>query len=68
MAENKTKSTKASVAAFLNAIEDKEKRRDSKKIAAMMRAATGKRDQYHFLTRPVELAPAVPRTTKRRKI
>ncbi len=29
------------VAAFLNAIEDKQKRADSKKIAAMMRRATG---------------------------
>lgn len=28
---------------FLNAIEDREKRRDCKKIAAMMRAATGTR-------------------------
>ena len=43
MAENKTQPTKASVAAFLNGIDDKEKRRDCKKIAAMMRAATGNR-------------------------
>ncbi|MGR9092836.1 MAG: hypothetical protein ACU85U_19875 [Gammaproteobacteria bacterium] len=68
MAQNKTKPTQASVAAFLNAIKDKEKRRDCKRIAAMMRAATGERSQYHFPTRLVELAPAEPRTTKRRKI
>jgi len=43
MAENKTRETKTSVAAFLNAIDDKLKRADAKKIAAMMRKATGKR-------------------------
>lgn len=43
MAENKTKPTGNSVAAFLDAIDDKDKRRDCKKIAAMMRAATGNR-------------------------
>lgn len=42
MAENKTKRNKASVAAFLDAIEDKQKRADAKKVAAMMRKATGK--------------------------
>jgi hypothetical protein len=41
MAENKTKETKASVAAFLNAVDDPRKRADAKKIAAMMRRATG---------------------------
>lgn len=43
MAENKTKKTKVSVASFLSAIEDPRKRSDAKKIAAMMRRATGKR-------------------------
>jgi hypothetical protein len=43
MAELKTKKTKASVAAFLNAVEDKKKRADCKVIAKMMREATGKR-------------------------
>lgn len=43
MAELKTKPTKASVADFVNAIEDKQKRADAKKVAAMMREATGKR-------------------------
>ena len=43
MVENKTKPTGVSVTAFLNAIDDNERRRDCKKIAAMMRAATGKR-------------------------
>lgn len=43
MAELKTKPTKASVTAFVNSIEDPAKRRDVKKIAAMMRRATGKR-------------------------
>jgi len=43
MAENKTKKIKVSVASFLNAVEDPRKRSDAKKIAAMMRRATGKR-------------------------
>jgi hypothetical protein len=43
MAEVKTKRTNASVAAFLNAVEDKNKRYDCKVIAKMMREATGKR-------------------------
>lgn len=43
MAELKTKQNKASVSAFLNAIDDKQKRADAKKIASMMRAATGSR-------------------------
>jgi len=43
MAENKTRETKTSVAAFLNAIDDKRKRADAKKVAAMMRKTTGKR-------------------------
>ncbi|MDH3430467.1 MAG: DUF1801 domain-containing protein [Gammaproteobacteria bacterium] len=43
MAENKTKATKASVSAFLNAIKDTRQRADAKKVAAMMRKATGKR-------------------------
>jgi hypothetical protein len=43
MAENKTQPTRQSVTAFINAVEDKQKRSDCKKIAAMMRAATGSR-------------------------
>jgi len=43
VAENKTKPGKASVTAFVNGIEDKQKRSDVKKIAAMMREATGSR-------------------------
>ena len=43
MAENKTQPTKASVTAFINAIEDKARRADVRKVAAMMRKATGKR-------------------------
>lgn len=43
MAENKTRATKASVTAFMNAIEDRQKRADARKLAAMMRRATGKR-------------------------
>lgn len=43
MAENKTKPTEASVTAFINAIEDKARRADVRKVAAMMRKATGKR-------------------------
>ncbi len=43
MAENKTKSNKASVTEFLNGIEDQQKRADCRAIAKMMRDATGKR-------------------------
>jgi hypothetical protein len=43
MAENKTRPGKQSVAQFLNAIEDTQRRKDAKKVAAMMRKATGKR-------------------------
>ena len=43
MAENKTKPTKASVTEFMNSIEDPQKRADARKVAAMMRKATGKR-------------------------
>ncbi|MGI9237597.1 MAG: DUF1801 domain-containing protein [Woeseiaceae bacterium] len=43
MAENKTKPTRLSVTAFVNSIEDPQKRRDAKKVSAMMRKATGSR-------------------------
>ena len=43
MAELKTKKTSASVAEYLNAIADKQKRADCKAVARMMRDATGKR-------------------------
>ena len=59
MAENKTKPNKMSVTAFINGIEDEQRRRDVKKVAAMMREATGSRarmwganmvgyGQYHY--------------------
>lgn len=59
MAENKTKPNKASVKSFLDAIDDPRKKADVKKLAAMMRRATGKRakmwgssivgyGQYHY--------------------
>ena len=41
MAELKTKPTGASVAAFLNGIENEKRRRDCKALAAMMQKATG---------------------------
>ena len=41
MAELKTKPTGASVAAFLQAVEDAERRRDCQAVAAMMQEATG---------------------------
>jgi hypothetical protein len=41
MAELKTKKTTASVPAFLAAIADPQRRADAKKVAAMMKAATG---------------------------
>ena len=59
MAENKTEPTKLSVTAFINSIDDKQKRADVKKLAALMRKATGARakmwganivgfGQYHY--------------------
>ena len=43
MADNKTRPTRASVTAFMAAIGDRQMRADAKKVAAMMRRATGKR-------------------------
>ncbi|MBT8108241.1 MAG: DUF1801 domain-containing protein [Gammaproteobacteria bacterium] len=43
MADNKTQPTKASVTAYINAIEGAERRADARKLAAMMRKATRKR-------------------------
>ncbi len=43
MAENKTKKTGASVTEFLNSIDNPQMRSDAKKVASMMRRATGKR-------------------------
>ena len=43
MAKNKTRPTRASVTAFMSAIGDPGMRADAKKVAAMMRSATGKR-------------------------
>lgn len=42
MAELKTKATNASVGGFLNSVPDRQRRADCKKIAKMMRKATGK--------------------------
>lgn len=43
MPEPKTRPTTASVAAFLGAIRESERRRDARTVAAIMRAATGSR-------------------------
>jgi hypothetical protein len=43
MAELKTRPTRASVTGFLAGIADRQQRADAKKVAAMMRRATGKR-------------------------
>jgi hypothetical protein len=43
MAELKTQKNNASVTAFIKGIEDKQQRADARKVAAMMRAATGSR-------------------------
>ena len=43
MAENKTRATKASVTEFIKAIDDPVRRADVRKVATMMRKATGKR-------------------------
>jgi hypothetical protein len=42
MAENKTRPTKVSVTAFIDAITDEVKRGDAKTLVKMMKAATGK--------------------------
>lgn len=43
VAKNKTQPTRASVTEFIKAIDDPQKRADVRKVAAMMRKATGKR-------------------------
>jgi hypothetical protein len=43
MADNKTRPTGSSVTSFMNAISDRQMRSDAKKVAAMMRRATGNR-------------------------
>ncbi len=45
MPENKTRPSKQSVTEFINSIDDKDRRADVRKIAAMMRKATGKNAQ-----------------------
>jgi hypothetical protein len=43
MAENKTKPTKLSVAAFVNALTDETKRADAKALVKLMQSATGEK-------------------------
>ncbi|MDJ0910684.1 MAG: DUF1801 domain-containing protein [Woeseiaceae bacterium] len=43
MANLKTRPTSVSVKAFIDAVDDVQKRKDARKVAAMMRRATGKR-------------------------
>ena len=43
MSELKTKPTKASVAAFLNSVEDDQRRRDAREVVKLMNEITGKR-------------------------
>ncbi|HEV2990138.1 MAG TPA: DUF1801 domain-containing protein [Candidatus Angelobacter sp.] len=43
MPENKTKPTKASVAAFIDAIDDQTKRADAKTLVKLMQSATGEK-------------------------
>jgi hypothetical protein len=43
MAENKTKATKASVPAFIEAIPDQTRRADAKALVKLMRSATGEK-------------------------
>ena len=45
MADNKTKPTKASVTAFIDAIEDQTKRADARAIVKLMQKATGEKPQ-----------------------
>lgn len=59
MPENKTKPTQQSATAFIDRLDDKQRRVDAKKVASMMRKATGARatmwgesivgfGQYHY--------------------
>ena len=61
MAENKTKPTKVSVAAFINAITDPTKRADAKELVKLMQSVTGEKPKmwgpsiigfgsYHYTT------------------
>src|SRR6266566_6618871 len=43
MADNKTKPTKASVAAFIDALTDQSKRADAKVLVKLMQSATGEK-------------------------
>jgi len=43
MAENKTKATKVSVAAFIDALTDKDKRKDAKALVKLMQGAAGEK-------------------------
>ncbi len=45
MAELKTKPTKASVTAFLNAVPDPKRRKEAKQLLALMKEATGQKPQ-----------------------
>ena len=45
MADNKTKPTKSSVSAYINAIPDDAKRADAKALVKLMQSATGERPQ-----------------------
>ena len=45
MAELKTQPTTASVTAFLNAVDDPQKRRDAKEVLALMKEITGKKPE-----------------------
>ena len=45
MAENKTKPTKLSVAAFINGLSEQARRKDAKALVKLMRAASGEKPQ-----------------------
>ena len=47
MGQSNTRKTPVTVAAFLNGIDDSQKRADAKKIAAMMHRATGCKPKLH---------------------
>jgi len=58
MAELKTQKTKASVAAFLNAIEDPQLRKDCKVVAGIMRKATDAAPRHTLVRQVVPLHQA----------
>jgi len=48
MAENKTKKTVSSVEEFINAVDNEQKRKDSRELVTMMKQITGKEPRRYL--------------------